>query len=317
MSRKVWWNGKIIDEKDAKISIYDSALMFGDTIFEMTRSFKGKHFKLEEHLDRLWCSAKYTRMKIPYDKKQIINAIDEVTNLNSKVFRPEDEHRLLIQMTRGILSIYNDIDVEKGVNFIISDFPLRWTVAGMGDLFDEGINLAVPHQRAIPSGYLESRIKSRSRMHLLMANQEVANYKGEHNYPLLLNEDGTIAEGTGYNFFCVKGHDIITPKAKNILRGISRDFVLSFKDELAEYNFIEDDILLYDAIIADECFITATPFCMLPVKSINNISITTDFKIFDLLLDYWSKWVGVNIKEQIKQWNESKLDGTNPYKFKG
>ena len=82
MNRKVYWNGKFIDEKEARISIYDSAMMFGDTVFEMTRSFNKRQFKLEEHIDRLYDSAKYVYIDIPISKSEMIDAVHKTIEIN-------------------------------------------------------------------------------------------------------------------------------------------------------------------------------------------------------------------------------------------
>ena len=113
--RQIWWNGKIIPESEARISIYDSALIWGDMVFEMTRSFNKRHFKLKEHLERLWMSAKYVRIDIPYSMKEIQEACERVTVENEIEFQEDDEHRLMINITRGLLQIYEQtVKVSKG-----------------------------------------------------------------------------------------------------------------------------------------------------------------------------------------------------------
>ena len=159
--RKVYYNGKFVDEKDACISVYDSALMFGDMVFEMTRSFNKRQFKLEEHIDRLYASAKYLRIKLEdvMSKEQMKDAILETIRINEESFAEEDEHRIMIDVTRGLLSIYQDVvGTHQGINIIIADFPLRWTVRGMGELFDKGINAVIPSQRAIPASLIDPKI---------------------------------------------------------------------------------------------------------------------------------------------------------------
>ena len=119
--RKVYFNGEFIDEADAKISIYDSALMFGDMVFEMTRSFNKKQFKLEEHIERLYASAKYLHINLEnqMSKHNMIEAVEKTIEVNDPFFREDDEHRIMIDVTRGLLGIYEDVvGVEKGLNII-------------------------------------------------------------------------------------------------------------------------------------------------------------------------------------------------------
>jgi len=231
-------------------------------------------------------------------------------------------HSLLIDVSRGILSIYQGIvGTHKGPNVIIADFPLRWTVAGMGKLFDVGINAVITSQRAIPAQLLEPKVKNRSRIHYLMANIEASNYEGENNWALLLDPDGFIAEGTGDNFFIVKNKAIITPEPRNILRGISREYIFELAKKLG-LSCIEKNIEPYDVMTADEAFMTGTPFCILPVSSLNSVPIGTKpmGDITCQLLDTWSNEVGVNIVEQIKRWDSEgdvqKTSGPSPYSFK-
>jgi len=169
--RVVYFNGELVSEKEARISIYDSALMFGDMVFEMTRSFNKKQFKLREHLERLYASIKYVRIPLTMTMEEMENHCYEIIEANDPLFEQDDEHRLMIDVSRGLLSIYHGIEgLHKGPNVIIADFPLRWTVAGMGRLFDTCINAVIPSQRAIPASLLEPKVKNRSRIHYLMAN---------------------------------------------------------------------------------------------------------------------------------------------------
>ena len=324
MTRKVFLNGKFVNEFDAKISIYDSALMFGDMVFEMTRSFKHKQFLLEDHIDRLLTGLKILRIPVKYNKKQILKICEDTIKKNSRYFKKDDEHRLMIDVSRGLLDIYKGIkNIHKDTNFIVADFPLRWTVRGMGKLFNTGINAVITSQRAIPSMYMDPKIKNRSRIFYLNANIEASLFKGKNNWALLLDDRGFIAEGSGDNFFIVKDKKVITPRGVHILRGISRDYVLEQLCEQLNLEKEEKDIEPYDVYSADEAFMTGTPFCMLPVTSLNNIKIGKGKrgKIFNILLSTWSKNVGVDIEKQIKRWNsiDIKKKGkklVTPYNFK-
>jgi len=316
--RKVFYNGKFVDEMDAKISIYDSALMFGDMVFEMTRSFNKKQFKLEEHIDRLFNGLKILRIPIQYTKEQMIEFCNQVVEINDSNFLPTDEHRLMINVSRAPLGLYSHLFENPQPTVIIADFPLKWTVNGMGKLFNGGVNGVITQQKAISNNLLDPRIKNRSRLHYQMANIEASFYKGENNWAVLLDENGFIAEGSGDNIFFVKDGKVLTPKGHNILRGISRDYIFDLCNELG-IECIESDLTPYDAYTSDECFMTATPFCILPMTSINYIEITTGMgDITRKLLNKWSENVGVDIEKQIKDFNNEFQLSTNaptPYNF--
>lgn len=318
--RIVYLNGTLIPESEAKISIFDSALMFGDMVFEMTRSFNKKQFKLREHLERLFTGIKILRIPIAMTIENLDRVCHEVIEKNDPVFSATDEHRLIIDVSRGPLGIYSKVFGGKlQPTVVVADFPLKWTVVGMGKLFDIGINAVITSQRAIPGYLLDPKIKNRSRMHYQMANIEASQFKGDNNWALLLDPDGFIAEGTGDNFFIVKDNVIITPEGRNILRGISRAYIFELAGQL-NLKCIEKNIEPYDVYIADEAFMTGTPFSILPVTSLNNVPVGDRKmgRITKKLLDKWSENVGVDIVAQIKAFNkevESSVEGPTPYRF--
>jgi len=322
--RTVYFNGELVPETEAKVSVYDSALMFGDMVFEMTRSFNKEQFKLREHIDRLYAGLKILRIPLQMTPEEMEQACYQTIEANDHLFREDDEHRLMIDVSRGLLGIYQAIEgLHKGPNIIIADFPLRWTVATMGPLFDTGINAVITSQRAIPGHLLDPKIKNRSRIHYLMANIEASQFEGDNNWALLLDPDGFVAEGTGDNFFIVKDGVVITPEGRNILRGISRDYVIEELCPQLGMPVVERNFEAYDVYTADEAFMTGTPFCMLPVTSLNGNDIGTGKvgEVFSRLLGQWSANTGVDVAAQIKQWDRERAETTagdapTPYRFK-
>ena len=319
--RVVYMNGKYVPESEAKISIFDSALMFGDMVFEMTRSFNKEQFKLQEHIERLYIGLKILRIPEPMSQSDLKTKCLEVVEKNISVFKDDDEHRLLINISRGPLGIYASMFGEKiEPTIVIADIPLRLTVSGFSKFYDKGINCVIPSQRSIPSSLMEPKIKNRSRMWYQVANIEVSQFKGDNNWALLIDPDGFITEGTGDNFFIIKDKAIISPEGRNILRGISRDYTKSLAAELG-FDYVEKNIEPYDVYCADEAFITGTPFCILPVTSLNSIPIGSgQFGIITKkLLEKWSKNIGLDIEKQIRSWdsnNNFDIKAPTPYQFK-
>jgi len=320
--RVVYMNGEFVSEQDAKISIFDSALMFGDMVFEMTRSFNKEQFKLREHLKRLYTGIKLLRIPVGLTIEEMERACLETIEKNEPAFDDHDEHRLMINVSRGPLGIYESVfDRKPGPTVVIADFPLKWTVAAMAPLYDTGINAVIPSQRAIPATLMEPKIKNRSRLFYQMANIEVSEVKGDNNWALLLDPDGFITEGTGDNFFIVKNDVIITPEGRNILRGISREYVFELAKEL-NIPCIEKNIEPYDVYDADEAFMTATPFCLLPTVSLNGLKIGSGKmgKVSKKLLNLWSQNVGLDIEKQIREYGKEvhllNSDSPTPYQFK-
>ncbi|MBH44258.1 MAG: branched-chain amino acid aminotransferase [Gammaproteobacteria bacterium] len=321
-NRVVYQNGKYVSEKDAKISIFDSALMWGDMVFEMTRSFNQKQHKLREHLERMYTGIRILRIPMKLTIDELEEICYETIEKNKDAFEPHDEHRLLINVSRGPLGIYSTVfDNKMEPTVIVADFPLKWTVAGMDELIDEGINAVVVSQRAIPAHLMEPKIKNRSRMWYQMANIEASLFSGKNNWALLLDTDGFIAEGTGDNIFFAKNGKVYTPEPRNILIGITRNYIFDLCKEL-NIECIEKNIETYDAYTADESFMTATPFCLLPVTKINGLDIGNGKlgPITQKLHDQWSKNVGLDIFKQIKDYSKECInlnkDQPTPYVFK-
>ena len=321
--RVVYMNGEFITESDAKISIYDSALMFGDMVFEMTRSFNKKQFKLREHLERLFTGIKILRIPLKMGIREMEDVCHETIERNEPFFEGHDEHRLMIDVSRGPLGIYAPIFGGKlEPTVVIADFPLKWTVASMAQLYEKGINSVIPSQRSIPSTLMDPKIKNRSRMWYQMANIEVSQVEGDNNWPLLIDPDGYITEGTGDNYFMVKNGALFTPEGRNILRGVSRAYVFELAEQL-NIPCNECNMEPYDIYDADEAFLTGTPFCILPTTQLNSLKIGNGKmgEITTILLNKWSENVGVNIVEQIKNYGKEvdtlkQNDSPTPDEFK-
>jgi branched-chain amino acid aminotransferase len=313
----------MVPEDEARISIYDSALMFGDMVFEMTRSFNKEQFKLREHLVRLYDGLKYLHIPIDMTIDEMEAKCHQVIEANDPVFEEDDEHRLMIDVTRGILGLYHGcVSGHMGTNVVIADFPLRWTVQHNAHHYETGLEVVIPSQRAIPADLLDPKIKNRSRIHYLMANVQIANFQGQDVWALLLDPDGFIAEGTGANFFLVKDGALYTPEPRNCLRGISRATVMEIAGRLG-IPCHETNLGLFDLVTADEAFFTSTPFCMLPVcrHAGDPIGDGKVGPIYTQLINQWSEDVGVDIIGQIKKFSKAcegkrPSDAPTPYSFR-
>lgn len=305
MKRLVWLNGNFVTEDKAALSIYDSALMFGDMVFEMTRSFNHVHFKLDEHLNRLYDGLKILNINPGMSRAELARVCYDVTERN--LISSIDEHRLMIGVSRGQLPIYHDVSGFRNKSTVfVSDFPLSWTVAGMGEYYWDGVDVVIPQQRQIPSSLLDPKVKNRSRVHYMRATQEAAQFSGERNWAVLLDSSGYVTEGPGYNIFFVKNGELFTPRVHNVLPGISRQFIC---DHLPVH---EVDIDLSMAMLADEAFLTATPFCVMPVRSFHGVEYGS-VERSKIILDWWSEEVGLDIVMQMKSFKALKQGGLSIY----
>lgn len=319
--RVVYMNGDFVAEKDAKVSIFDSALMFGDMVFEMTRSFNQKQFALREHLDRLYAGIKILRIPLEMTADEMEAAVYETIEINRPAFKDSDEHRVMIDVTRGPLSMYARVfDGEIGPCVIISDFPVKWTVSGLASLYDTGVHAVFPSQRMIPADLLDPKIKNRSRIHYLMANLDVSLVDDASAWALLLDPDGFVAEGTGANFFIVKDGKLLTPEPRNVLRGIRRKYTMELARKMG-IDVVECNLNRYDAVTADEAFFTSTAFTLMPCVKVQGCELG-DGKVGPItkkIIDAWGELVGVDFiaqaKEYLKEMGPDGYGGTSTYRF--
>lgn len=305
MTRTIWKDAQFLPESEARVSIYDSALMFGDMVFEMLRTFNKKPFKLDEHLDRLYSSAKSVDIDIPYSKPELYEAHESLLIENRNAFESDDEIRSLINVSRGTLPLYANMGLPMGPSVMMACFPLRWIIKGAYALYQEGVHGLVTEQLAVPARFIDPKIKNRSRLHYRMAELK-AKQSDPKSWAILLDDQGFIAEGAGSNFFMVKNRIVHTPEGRNCLRGISRGTVadLCRKNQI-EYR--ELNIEPYDVINADEAFFTCTPYSILPCTKFN-FKPVGDGKVGKLtkrLTNLWSESVGCHFVEQARQWDST------------
>ena len=188
--RVVYLDGQFVPEADAKLSIYDLSVMQSVAAFEMTRSFNGVHFKLDEHLDRLWQSCRLLGIEQGrYDQDlfrvQLRQLCWQVADANPH--GQGEEHRLLIVVSPGCAPMYRELSGVIDHPFVyIADFPLRYTVAGMGRAFTEGVHAVTSPIQQVPDACLPSKAKHRSRLHFHLAQQQAPT----GTWPLLTDQIG-------------------------------------------------------------------------------------------------------------------------------
>ena len=311
--REVYFNGRYVPESQASVSIYDSALMFGDMAFEFTRTFKHKPFRLREHLDRLYASMKILRIDPGMSLDEMEKVTLEVLEHNAPLVQPEIDFQILHDISRGVLGPYqrvigNERDAT-GPTVAISTYPMDLHLASFAPLFDEGVRAVIPRQRAIPSHLLDAKMKTRSRQHYQIANQQTSDVDPKA-WAVLIDMDGFIAEGTWANVFVVIDGVLYTPERRNILRGVSRGAVFDLANELG-IDCHERNLDPYDMHTADEAFFTSTPFCMVSITHLDGLPISEGAPgpIVKQLLDAWSKLVGVDIPGQAR-WCAEHVKGT-------
>lgn len=256
---KVYIDGKYYDEAHAKVSVFDHGLLYGDGIFEGIRAYHGRVFKLKEHVDRLYCSAKALLLTIPMSPPEMVRAVVETCRKN----KVRDGYIRLV-VTRGVGTLgLNPNRCKKGSVIII---------AGKIQLYPEeyyrnGLEIVtVPTTRNLHSA-LNPAIKSLNYLNNILAKIEANNAGVEE--AIMLNAEGFVAECTGDNVFIVKEGEIATPPlSAGALYGITRRVVMELAEEEG-WRVSEPNLTRYDLFNAEECFLTGTGAEIVPVVKID------------------------------------------------
>ena len=255
MPAKVYINGKIYDKADAKISVYDHGLLYGDGVFEGIRVYEGKVFRLAEHVERLYDSARSIRLEIPMTREQMAHAVNDTVTANTK---RNGYIRLLV--TRG--AGYLGLDPRKATNpqiiIIVDDITLY-----PPELYENGMEIATVSTIRNHPNALNPRIKSLNYLNNILAQIEAV--QAGCFEALMLNHKGEVAECTGDNIFIVKRGVLKTPPPDaGILEGVTRGAVLELA-RAAKIPVQENALTRHDVYTADECFLTGTAAEVVPV----------------------------------------------------
>ncbi len=256
---KIYIDGTYYDKEDAKISVYDHGLLYGDGIFEGIRIYNGKIFKLREHIDRLFRSARAICLKMPLSETDLNDAITETIKMNDI----RDGYIRLV-ITRGIGNLgINPITCQKPSVIIILDkiqlYPEEY--------YTKGIKIMTSSVRRIPNDCLDPRIKSLNYLNNILAKIE-ANNAGCLE-AVMLNKDGFVTECTADNIFIVRDACLQTPKSEDgALDGITKNTVFKLAEKLGIITQ-ENALTQYDLYNSNECFITGTGAEIMPVTQID------------------------------------------------
>lgn len=263
MGLKIYLAGKIVDEADAKISVFDHGLLYGDGVFEGIRIYGGKVFLHQQHIDRLYESAKAIRLTIPLTPTEMIAAVEATVKANNL----SDGYVRLV-VTRGAGSL--GLDIRKTSNpqvIIIADTISLYPP----ETYTKGMHLVTASTIRNHSAALSPRIKSLNYLNNIMARIEGTDAGMVE--ALMLNHKGEVAECTGDNIFIVKHGVVRTPsRDSGILEGITRNAVIDLARE-AGYRVEECALTRHDLYVADEMFLTGTAAEVVAVVSLDGRSI--------------------------------------------
>jgi branched-chain amino acid aminotransferase len=262
---KIFFDGRYCSERDAKVSVFDHGLLYGDGVFEGIRAYNGRVFKLKEHIDRLFCSAKAILLKIPMSHAQIMRATVETCRAN----KIHDGYIRLV-VTRGVGTLGLNPNRCKNPSVIIIADKIQLYPP---EYYQRGLDIiTVPTTRNLHSA-LNPAIKSLNYLNNILAKIEANNAGVEE--AVMLNAEGFVAECTGDNVFIVKHGELFTPPlSAGALYGITRRTVIELAEE-SGLKVSEPNLTRYDLFNADECFLTGTGAEIVPVVRIDGRVIGT------------------------------------------
>ena len=260
---KVWINGKLVDKRSAKLSVWDHGTLYGDGVFEGIRVYNGRVFQAQAHIDRLYDSAKHIRLAIPYTKQEMTDCVYETLRANGQA---DAYVRLVVTRGEGYLGLNPFLCPRPNV-FIITDQVKMYPQ----EMYDNGMAVIIAKTVRTSPRSLSPAVKSLNYLNNIMAKIEAIDAGVAE--AIMLNETGQIAECTGDNIFIVRDGQVITPPPEaGILIGITRGVVINLAGKLG-LTMKEQTVWPKDLYQAQECFLTGTAAEVIAVTKINDKTI--------------------------------------------
>ena len=283
MALKIWLNDKLVEQEDAKISVFDHGVLYGDGVFEGIRIYNGNIFELTAHIKRLYDSAKVIRLDIPMGKDELIKAIGKTAKANNVI-----DGYIRLVVTRGVGTLgLNPFICENAVVFIIADNIQLYPE----ELYEKGIKVISAttvrnHPLAVPP-----QVKSLNYLNNILAKIEAV----DNDVPeaIMYNHEGYVAEATADNVFIVKNSCIYTPPVEaGSLEGITRSIVIKLAKQEG-FEVVEKNLTRADLYICDEFFLTGTAAEVIGIVEIDKriIGDGKSGKITELLRKKFFKYV--------------------------
>ena len=302
--RIAYFNGDYLPEDQVVISFRDRGFRLGDAAFDMTRTFNGAPFKLREHIDRFYRSLNYLQIDPGVDADEMIAISEEVTRRNEHLRGDGEDYWIAQRVSRGIDGIDPSEIEHEGPTVIVEATPLP--LKKRARIYRDGIDLVVSSVRRTSPDSLSPRAKTHNYLNLVMADLE-AKAANPDNWPMLLDTNGNLSEAMGCNLFLVRDGALLTPREQFVLPGISRAMVMELAAEL-DIPCTEMDLDVFDAMNADEIFLSSTSLCMCGVRSVNGAKIGTGDApgpVTQRLIDAYAEAVGCDFVGQYL----ARLDG--------
>ncbi len=293
-----YFKGEWMPFSQVKIDPMDRGFTVGDVVFDVARTFNGKSFRMEDHIQRLYRSLKFVRIDPGLSAKEMLDISEEVVQRNDHLRAEVGDFTITQFVTRGPGSSSRSAGPPA---VCVKVAPIGF--GRFADLFKDGAHGVITRTRSYPVESLDPKVKNYSRMNFNLADLEAADVDPEA-WPILTDAEGSLTEGTGYNVFLVTDGVIRTPGDRNILQGVSRGMAFDLARQL-NIPLVEEDLQPYDLYTADEAFFSGTSPCILPVSKVDQREIGDGRPgpIVQQLLSAWSETVGMDIVDQALQFN--------------
>ena len=293
--RIVYLNRAFVPESQAKVSVLDSGFNAGDGVYDVTRTFGQKPFRLREHTERLFRSLRYTRIDCGMSVEEMEKTTLEVLERNKPLLRINEDLALWQVVSRGVRSSTGNRvagGATVAVYSVIVNFP------EFASFYVEGAPIVIPSTRRIPPECLESKAKITNKMNHSMASFE-AKQVDPRAIPLMLDINGNLSETSAHNFFLVVNGKLCSPSDRNVLGGITKEAVFGLARQLG-IEIVEGNFTPFDLYTAEEAFLASTSPTFVPVRTVNGAKIGKGAPgpMTLRLIGAWNKMVGMDIVDQ-------------------
>ena len=291
-----YFNGEWLPHSECKLHIDDRGVRLGDAVYDVERTFDGKIFDLAGHIDRFYRSLGYVRINPGLTKEEMAEITLEVVRRNDHLRTAGNDFMVRQIVTGG--SAWSAADRNRPNVYVGAGYL---NFKRFAHLYEQGCHVVFARTRAYHPTSVDPKVKHYSRLNFVLAELETIDVD-PGAWPVLLDHDGNISEGTTFNFGLVKDGIIYTAGDRNALQGISQNVIRRLAQDLG-IQAVEGELQPYDAYSADEAFVLASSYCLLPVSKVDNrpLKAETPGPVVRRLLQAWSELVGVDIVEQARQ----------------
>ncbi len=300
--RIAYLNGDWVPEAEATVSVFDLGVLYGQMVFEFTRTYNRRPFRLGHHLERLYNSMQVAVIDCGMTIDAMYDVTMELLERNFPTLAEGDDFGIWHNCSPGALGQYHCMVPQGSLPTVaLSVWPISATKPQQWIHQITGMDAVITPQRSVPSKLIDPKVKNRSRMHYRMAEVQAARIK-PGSMAMLIDDDGHITEGTSCNVMIVRDGKLISPEPRNILRGITRGAIIDLA-HAQEIPFVETNLDPFDVYTADEAFFCSTSFAIMPIRTVDDHQISESIPgpVTQRLIDAFSDDAGIDILDQARR----------------